>query len=180
MTFKPQTQKSFKGICKSPVYNIPIHKSDNVTSTDKIINISKWHKPSVIHRIAHMDWLIINHKDTSGNVVETSNFIGFFTSSVYYQSTLSIPLIRGKVSNVITRYGEPRHSYNAKELVSAIEAFSRGDLLQMTEDELYYMSVEMAKLTLSPKVRLLGAEIHFKILQTSYYSFLETGLTLTQ
>ncbi len=154
--------KSFKGICKSPVYNIPIHKSDNVTSTDKIINISKWHKPSVIHRIAHMDWLIINHKDTSGNVVETSNFIGFFTSSVYYQSTLSIPLIREKVSNVITRYGEPRHSYNAKELVSAIEAFSRGDLLQMTEDELYYMSVEMAKLTLSPKVRLFGRRDTFQ------------------
>lgn len=148
--------QSFKGICKSTLYTIPIHKSDNVTSTDKILNISKWHKPSVIHRTAHMDWLIINHKNKSGDVIETSNFIGFFTSSVYYQSTLSIPLIRAKVSNVITRYGEPRHSYNAKELVSAIEAFSRGDLLQMTEDELYTMSVEMAQLTLSPKVRLFG------------------------
>lgn len=154
--------QSFKGICKSPVYTIPIHKSDNVTSTDKILNISKWHKPSVVHRTAHMDWLIINHKNKSGDVIETTNFIGFFTSSVYYQSTLSIPLIRAKISNVITRYGEPRHSYNAKELVSAIEAFSRGDLLQMTEDELYTMSVEMAQLTLSPKVRLFGRKDPFQ------------------
>jgi len=150
---EPQA-KSHMGICASPLYPVKNTPIDNNPDNDKFLFIRKWSTPSVIHRAAHMDWLIIKRFDLNDNYVGTTNFLGFFTSSVYYQSTRSIPLIRSKVNNVLARYKHPEHSYNHKEMVAAIEGFSRGELLQITEDELYATATSMVSLILTPRVKL--------------------------
>lgn len=145
---------SYKGVCRSELYPIDSSPAGEYYSNEAPLLIRKWNSPSVIHRTAHMDWLIIKNYNMNGKLIGTHNFVGFFTSSTYYQSILSIPLIREKVGAIIARYGYPETSYNRKELITAMESFSRSELLQMDENELYETATGIVALTLSPGVRL--------------------------
>ncbi|MBS0235792.1 MAG: NAD-glutamate dehydrogenase [Proteobacteria bacterium] len=148
------SDKEMKGILHSKLYPMEEIEADSQYDEPGQVFIRKWGKRSVVHRPVHMDWLVIKKLDKSGKCIGAHNFLGLFTSSVYYQSVLTIPLIRIKTNNVVKRYGYSEASHNAKELVTALEAFPRGELLQMSEDELFETASGIVALGLAPKVRL--------------------------
>lgn len=116
--------------------------------------IKKSDSRSVVHRSAHMNCIYYKSFRPDGSCDYATIFVGFFTSNVYYESVRAIPFIRQKVDRILERYGFPASSYNAKELVTALEAFSRTELVQMSENDLYETATSIVSLSLMPRVKL--------------------------
>ncbi len=145
---------SHLGIVRSDYYTVGEVPVDSQYTNSDPIFIRKWDSRSVVHRSAHMDLIVVKKYDESKKCIGAYHFLGLFTSSVYYQSVRQIPLMRKKIGQVIKRYGYPESSHNCKELVTAMESFPRGELLQMSIDELYDTATGIVALTLVPRVRV--------------------------
>ncbi|KIE05971.1 NAD-glutamate dehydrogenase [Candidatus Jidaibacter acanthamoeba] len=145
---------SVMGGLKNKAYYLEESHFDGQYESEDVLFITKWDGRSLVHRTSHMDHVIIKEFNDKGKCIRTLDFLGFFTSSVYYQSVKTIPLIRKKVFNVIEKYGYPEYSHNCKELVTALENFPRGELIQMHEDELLETAKGIVSLALMPKVKL--------------------------
>ncbi|AEI88936.1 MAG: NAD-specific glutamate dehydrogenase [Candidatus Midichloria mitochondrii] len=142
------------GMTKSDLYRNEITETEIDDDYENVIFIKKSNSRSIVHRDSYMDCIQIKQFDKQDKCVSVIVFIGFFTSSVHKESVRNIPLIRNKINNVLSRYGYNADSYNAKELVSVMEDFSRSDLVQMSEDELFEISTGMVSLNLMPRVKV--------------------------
>ena len=142
------------GVTRSKLHNINKMQLDEQYTTSDPIFIRKWDERSVVHRISHMDLIVIKKYDNKGKCIGAYMVFGLFTSTVYYQSVRNIPLMRKKIASVIERYGYPQTSHNCKELITAMESFPRGELLKMSQDELYETSTAIVSLSLIPRVKV--------------------------
>lgn len=122
------------------------------SSAHPLVRITKTLQKSVIHRPVPMDCLSFTVQGS------TRQFVGLFTSTVYFQSARLIPIIRQKMDEVIARANFIPKSYNAKSLVTALETFPRDELLQTDVDNLYEICVGLVALEKTPKVRLFLRE----------------------
>jgi glutamate dehydrogenase len=150
---KLQPSNNKLGLVKSKLFPLESIPLDKQYKSKKVMYMRKWEYRSVVHRTAHMDWIIIKKFDDKGECIGSSNYLGFFTSSVYYQSVKNIPLIREKVKYCVGRYGYAPSSHNTKEMITALEQFPRGELLQMDEEELFTTAVGIVSLGLMPRVK---------------------------
>ena len=153
-------ENSARGILKSdmtqclPSIESTIFTSKLFDSNDDLISIGKLNKASVIHRDANLDYLCLTEKDTNGKLKKATIFIGLFTSILYYQSATLIPIIRGKLRNVLKQAGFSANSYAGKELVSIVESLPRDELFQISANELFPLLMEVYALLFSPELRL--------------------------
>ena len=115
---------------------------------DNSLVLSKVNYISPVHRSINLDSVTIFGKDAVYKIV------GLFTSAVYYQSAMSIPIIREKVDYVLKSSGFTRSSYNQKEILAIIETFPRDELLQISKEVLYNTSMDMMKIHERPQVKL--------------------------
>ena len=120
----------------------------------QIISIGKLNISSVIHRETNLDYLCLKIFNEQGNLEKAIVFIGLFTSILYYQSATLIPIIRGKLREVLLKAGFAPHSYSGKELVSIVEALPRDELFQISADELFPLVMEVYALLFKPELRL--------------------------
>lgn len=127
-----------------------------------LLEITKANRRSVVHRPVHMDYIGIKYLDESGKVIGEHKFLGLFTSSVYYQSTANIPIIRRKVEAVKAKSGFALDGHSGKALVAVLEDLPRDDLLQSSEDHLFKMALGIVFLTVQPKVRLFVRQDDFE------------------
>jgi glutamate dehydrogenase len=119
-----------------------------------LVEITKSDHRSIIHRSVPMDYVGFKRFDAMGNVIGESRFLGLFTSVVYYQSALSIPFIRRKITNTLERANFDPASHNGKSLRAILEFFPRDELFQISEDELYFCSQGIMSLEAQPDVRV--------------------------
>lgn len=147
-------EASKTGLLRSPLYTIKELPYEAEFMEDDFVIVRKWDSRSVVHRTAHMDVVLVKRYDNQGKAIGASVFFGLFTSTVYYQSVRNIPLMREKVNRVIDMYGYPETSHNCKELTTALESFPRGELLQMSIEELYHTATGIVSLSLIPRVKV--------------------------
>jgi glutamate dehydrogenase len=114
--------------------------------------ITKTTQVSLVHRRDPMDAITIKRFDKEGHVVGLYQFIGLFTSVAYSRSARDIPLLRRKVSRILTRSGFSEDWHDGKTLIHILESFPRDELFQASEDWLYDTS--MAVLQLQNRQRL--------------------------
>lgn len=142
------------GLIRSELYKAEeMDIDDNMLSTEPLL-VRKWEERSVVHRLSHLDLIVVKKFDAKGKCIGSYNFLGLFTSTVYYQSVRLIPLMRKKVGQVIKRYGYPESSHNCKELITTMESFPRGELLRMSLDELYETATGIVSLVLVPRIKV--------------------------
>lgn len=142
------------GLAKTDYFNFDKLKYLQELESSELIVIRQWEEKSLVHRSTHMDVVICKHFDNNNICIGANIFFGLFTSSVYFQSVRQIPLLREKIKQVIQMYQYPEDSYNCKELVTALEAFPRGDLLKTNVDELYAIATDVVSLSLVPKIKV--------------------------
>ena len=111
-----------------------------------------------VHRRAFMLCISVKNYDSNGKCNSVHTFFGFLITKVYYMSVLNIPLLRDKIHFVINKYGYPHDSYNAKELVTALEDFPRSELLQISKKDLYEIASGIVSLTINPRIKLFLRE----------------------
>ncbi len=141
------------GIFRSGAYDAKHIASIKCDEASELI-ITRWHQRSVIHRSSHMDWLVVSNVDSESGLLIHHHFVGFFTSSVYYESVLDIPLISNKVQLVAKQYNYAAGSHQYKDMITLLEAMPRGELLQMSSDELLQLGTKIVPLMTIPKARI--------------------------
>jgi len=120
----------------------------------QLIEITKSSRRSPVHRPVPMDYIGFKRFDAKGKVIGEIRFLGLFTSTVYYQSTETIPLVRRKVQHVMNRADFDPAGHDGKSLKTILEFLPRDELLQMSEDEMFEAGMGILALEAKPGVRL--------------------------
>ena len=102
-----------------------------------LLDVSKGETKSTVHRRSYFDCVTVKKFDAAGKVRGEHRFIGLWTSAAYHSNPIDIPVLRNKVSYVVSRAGLPRNSHSSKDLIAILEAYPRDELFQTTEAELY-------------------------------------------
>lgn len=100
------------------------------------VEILKSRYKSRIHRNTNAERIRIQKFSKDGELVGEYRIIGLFTSHAYTISPQQIPLIKGKIAEVIAKSGFVKGSHNYKDLVSVIESYPRDELFQISAQDL--------------------------------------------
>src|ERR687897_1554610 len=119
-----------------------------------LLNLTKANSRSTIHRPSYMDYVGIKKFDSSGEVTGERRFLGLYTFSAYSMSVLEIPLVRRKVRYVLERAGFPPESHNEKDLIEILETYPRDELFQISDEELFEISMGILHLQERQRTRL--------------------------
>lgn len=133
-----------------------LHQDDNV-----LLEITKSNNKSIIHRPVSMDYVGIKHFDENNNLIGESRILGLFTSSVYYQSAMTIPIIRKKIDTIVERSGLTTESHSSKALLTVLESYPRDEMLQVKESDLFNISMGMVELAERPRTKLFVRKDRF-------------------
>jgi glutamate dehydrogenase len=97
-----------------------------------VLVLAKANSRSTVHRPSYLDYIGVKKFDADGNVIGERRFLGLFSAVTYTESVTRIPLVREKVSEVLTRVGFDNESHAGKSLLNVLENYPR--------DELFYTS----------------------------------------
>jgi glutamate dehydrogenase len=111
-----------------------------------LLRINKTNRASTVHKPVAMDSVAVKCFDKQGRVTGERLFVGLFTAAAYAASPLSIPLLQGKIQEVIHRAGFPPNSYDGKNLRHIIETYPRDELFQINGEELYRIALSILHL----------------------------------
>ena len=108
---------------------------------------------SRIHRGAYIDLIIVTEAQGEGQVEH--RFYGLFTSRVYQELTLDIPLVRQKIQQVLDDSGFTPGGHNYKQLSQILQVFPRDELLQIDEATLSEQALAVLRLQERERTRLM-------------------------
>jgi len=107
----------------------------------RLLTIAKGNYKATVHRAVHMDTIAVKSFDKQGRVTGERLFIGLFTSLAYSRSPKDIPLLREKVSEVMSRSGFSKGSHDAKALEHILHSYPRDELFQISVEDLFEISM---------------------------------------
>ena len=144
-----------RGPPATPVTELSL-KRRALALVDTPLLLTKANSRSTVHRPAYLDYIGIKRFDADGTVTGERRFLGLYTSSAYKESPLQIPLIRGKVRDVLQRAGFSPDSHDAKALTEICETYPRDSLLQIETDELFRIAMGILGLGERQRVRVFA------------------------
>lgn len=112
----------------------------------KVCNFAKSGTRSKVHRPAYCDYVLLKEFDENGKVTVEHRFLGLYTSSVYFQEVLDIPLVRQKVTAVLKQSGFAQNGHNMKDLLQVINVFPRDELFQISRAQLLRTATEIIRI----------------------------------
>ena len=118
---------------------------------DHSLLITKTNRVSTVHRPVAMDAIAVKQCDAAGKVTGLRLFVGLFTADVYTNSPGTVPILRGKIEQVVDAAGLKRQSHDGKKLVGILENLPRDELFQ--SDEAYLGRVALGVLYLQERRR---------------------------
>lgn len=130
---------------------------NNFASNHECVFIGKIRELSHVHRRTNLDYICVV-KQEKNKPVKARVFLGLFSTKLDYQSVTDIPLIRSKVESVVKKAGFNANSFNQKELFSIIETLPRDELFQLSDDELFLMSMMILSSLNNPRVLFFARE----------------------
>ncbi|MFT6390407.1 MAG: glutamate dehydrogenase, partial [Cellvibrionaceae bacterium] len=113
---------------------------------------------SSVHRLAYLDYVVINRFDESGKVVGGYRFMGLYKHNVYLNSATDIPLIREKIQRILDSSKIPPDTYNYVELSHILGTFPRDELFQASVDYLLDVGLNVLYIQERRKVKLFLRE----------------------
>ena len=118
------------------------------------VSVAKSNMRSRVHRRVNADYVGVRRYGPDGQPVGEVRFVGLFTAEAYEQATRDVPLIRRKVNEALRRAGKARGGHSEKRLRHILETWSRDELFQIAEDELYAIASGVLHLYDRPRVKL--------------------------
>ncbi|MDQ6835025.1 MAG: NAD-glutamate dehydrogenase, partial [Actinomycetota bacterium] len=116
--------------------------------------LTKANSRATVHRPAYLDYVGVKRFDGDGSVVGERRFLGLYTTTAYKTSPQHIPLLRGKVAQVMARAGFPSDSHDAKGLSDILESLPRDLLVQISVEDLFDVAIGILGLGERQRVRL--------------------------
>ncbi len=118
------------------------------------IVFSKSSLRSRVHRLVYPDYVLVRIFDDKGRISDEHRFMGLYTSRVYTMRPGLIPIIRGKVVDVLDRSGLDPKTHEGKDLVRLLDIFPRDELFQSSVSELFATAMNVNRIQERRQVRL--------------------------
>ncbi|MDR3517120.1 MAG: NAD-glutamate dehydrogenase [Azospirillaceae bacterium] len=126
----------------------------NFLREPRLVMLTKTNRHSRVHRPVPMDAIFVKVFDPSGIVIGEQLFVGLLTATAYARSAREIPFLRQKVARILDRAGFDPHSHDGKALIHILETLPRDELFQITDDELYELSLGVLHLQERQRIAL--------------------------
>ncbi len=107
-----------------------------------------------IHRPGRADYVGVKHYDENGRVIGETRFLGLFTAEAYDEAARSVPLLRRRVTQVLSLSGARSGGHRAKALANLLENWPRDELFQTDPNTLVEMLEGVLTLQGRPRIRL--------------------------
>jgi glutamate dehydrogenase len=101
-----------------------------------VLSVAKSNRVSTVHRRVRMDYVGVKTLDEQGRVRGERRFLGLFTSQAYDSGTSDIPILRGKLQNVLERSGARPGGHDYKEIVTLLDTMPKEELFQASVEQL--------------------------------------------
>ncbi len=108
-----------------------------------------------VHRRAHMDYVGIKLYASDGSVTGELRVLGLYTTLALATPHSEVPLIRRKISAVVSRSALDPRGHAGRALLSALDTYPRDELFQIDIDALFDYATAIAGLYDRPRVRVL-------------------------
>ncbi|GAA5124232.1 NAD-glutamate dehydrogenase [Alloalcanivorax gelatiniphagus] len=102
----------------------------------KLLVLAKANSRATVHRPAYLDYVGVKTFGPDGEVVGERRFLGLFSSAAYTESVTRIPVLREKVTEVMSHAGFDPRSHAGKALMDTLENYPRDELFHTSPDEL--------------------------------------------
>ena len=126
----------------------------NYVRQHQLLVVSKTNLRSHVHRTVPMDAIFVRRFNDRGDIVGERLFVGLFTSQSYSQRPREIPFLRRKLRRVTERAGLDLKSHDGKALVHILDNYPQDELFQISEDELFRISLGIMQLQERARVAL--------------------------
>jgi glutamate dehydrogenase len=113
--------------------------------TPQPLILTKANSRSTVHRPLYLDYIGVK-RFVAGKVRGERRFLGLYTTAAEEASPRKIPILRDKVDRVIRRAAFPQGSHDAKALAKTLESYPRDELFQITDEELFAISMGIVAL----------------------------------
>jgi glutamate dehydrogenase len=120
----------------------------------ELLRVLKANRHSTVHRTVHVDAIIVSDLDSEGKQSAAHMFVGLFTASAYSAPPASIPVLHHKIERVIARTGFTPNGYNLRTLRYILETFPRDELFQISDADLFSISLGIFHLQSRQRVAL--------------------------
>ena len=94
-----------------------------------LLIVSKTNTQSSVHRGAHMDYIGVKEVDDVGVVVGERRFLGLFTAKAYQDEPTEVPLLRGKLAQILEAEGAIEESHDHKAIAATFNSIPKVELL---------------------------------------------------
>ena len=121
--------------------------------THQPLILTKANSRSTVHRPLYLDYIGVKRFER-GEVCGERRFLGLYTTAAVEASPRKIPILRDKVEGVSRRAAFPPKSHNARALARTLESYPRDELFQITDEELFAISMGIVALGERQQVRL--------------------------
>lgn len=122
---------------------------------NKPLMFAKDYRRSRVHRPAYRDLVVVKQFNDQGEVTGEHRFYGLYTSPVYAEPPVNVPVLRRRVAQVLERAGFTPGGHSAKSLSQILNDLPRDELLLSSDDELFSNTMGVFNLQERRKVRLL-------------------------
>ncbi|HKK27644.1 MAG TPA: NAD-glutamate dehydrogenase [Gemmatimonadota bacterium] len=121
-----------------------------------LLIVSKTNAESPVHRRARMDYLGIKKLGSEGEVTGERRFLGLFTAKAYAEDASTIPILRGKLEEILEAEGASKGSHDYNLIVQIFNSMPKEELFLASVPELLSVIGEVMATEGSDEVRLLS------------------------
>lgn len=118
-------------------------ESLEVLAESSLIHFSKASQRAMVHRPAYPDIVYVKRFNEVGELVCGYRFIGLYTSAVYSGSPAEIPVVSGKITNILQKSSYSKGGHYYKELSQILYTYPIEDLLLCNEKSLLENVIEI-------------------------------------
>ncbi|MEH6551095.1 MAG: NAD-glutamate dehydrogenase [Pseudomonadales bacterium] len=119
-----------------------------------ILVFSRSGNRSRVNRDVYPEIISIREFDDKGRIVSEYRFMGLYSSYVYTTSVRNIPVIRRKVSGIVTKSDLSPGSHDARHLMRVLETYPREELFHTSEQDLFSICTGINRIQERRQVRV--------------------------
>ncbi|MFI5564377.1 NAD-glutamate dehydrogenase domain-containing protein, partial [Amycolatopsis japonica] len=110
--------------------------------------------PSTVYRPVYPYYVGVKTFDDKANVIGEHRFLGMFTIAALHDNVLDIPVVGGRVREVIRRAGFPMESFAGQRMLEVLQNWPLEDLFSADTDSLYSTTTGAIRLSDRRRLRL--------------------------
>jgi glutamate dehydrogenase len=121
---------------------------------DERLVLAKANSRSTVYRPNYLDYVSVKKLDQDGTVTGEYRFLGLYTHAAHTAPIVGIPVLRGKLAQVLASAGLSRDSHDGQDLLEILEDYPREELFEISAEELTPIALGVLRLSERKQTRL--------------------------